>query len=51
MAIDALTASQAWLFHGLHPLCILIYLDSFTVSTDSQSQHVARILIKAAEGI
>ena len=27
------TASQAWLFHGLHPLHVFIYLDCFTVST------------------
>ena len=45
------TASQAWLFHGLHPLRILVYLDYFTVPTVSQSQHIARLLIKAAEGI
>ena len=32
------TASQAWLFHGLHPLHVLIYLDHFTVPTGSQSQ-------------
>ena len=45
------TASQAWLFHGLHTLHILIYLDCFMVPTVSQSQHFARILILTAEGI
>ena len=38
-------------FHGLHPLHILIYPDSFTVPTISQSQHVVHTLIQAAEGI
>ena len=45
------TASQAWLFHGLHTLHILIYLDCFMVPAVSQSQHFARILILTAEGI
>ena len=29
-----------WLFHGLYPLHVVIYLDCFTVLTVSQSQHV-----------
>ena len=45
------TVPQAWLFHGLHPVHILIYLDCFTVPTVSQSQHFGRILIWAADGI
>ena len=49
--MSTLTASQAWLFHGLHPLHVFIYLDCFTVLTVSQSQHFVCTLIMAAEGI
>ena len=40
-----------WLFHGPHPLPILIYQDCFTVSTVPQSQPCAHILLEAAECI
>ena len=45
------TASQAWLFHGLYPRHVIIYLDGFTVPTVSQSKHFAHRLIYEAGGI
>ena len=42
--ISSFTASRAWLFHGLHPLYVIIYLERFTVLTLSQSQSSSRIL-------
>ena len=44
-AISTYTVSWAWLFHGLHPLHMLICLDCLMVPTVSQSQHVTRILV------
>ena len=35
--MSTLAASQAWLFHGLHPLLVLVYLDCFTIPTVSVS--------------
>ena len=54
-----ITTREPWVPRLLHRpdcfmvsiLCMYLYLDCFTVLTVSQSQHFARTLIKAAEGI
>ena len=45
------TTSRSRMFHSLHPLHILIYINHFTTPTVSQSQPPASILIWADEGI